>query len=79
MAGLAQRCRNEGFQQFFQDGVRQGRLLGFQRILRIQITFKFGELPQWAETQLNTANIDQLEIWIEQILTASTLENLLKR
>ena len=38
---------------------------------------KFGALPAWAETQITNADTSQLDLWIENILTAESLETLL--
>lgn len=73
MTGLAERLRNEGIQQ----GMQQGMQLGEAQALRKLIQLKFGSLPDWAEEQINSANLEQLEAWIAHILTAETLERLL--
>jgi len=67
MAGFAERFRNEGMQQ------------GEAQALKKLVQLKFGQLPDWAEEQINTASLEQLETWIEHILTAESLENLLNQ
>ena len=39
---------------------------------------KFGELPEWAEQHLASATDAQLEAWALQVLTANSLEEMLK-
>jgi len=67
MAGFAERFRNEGMQQ------------GEVQALKKLVQLKFGQLPDWAEEQINTASLEQLETWIERILTAENLEDLLNQ
>jgi hypothetical protein len=38
---------------------------------------RFGELPNWAVTRLQRANIEQLEAWAEQIFDAADVATLL--
>lgn len=35
---------------------------------------RFGELPDWAETRLQEAPPEQLELWSERLLEAGRLE-----
>ncbi len=42
-------------------------------VLRWQLTRRFGELPDWAETRLQEAPPEQLELWGERLLEASRL------
>ncbi|XUO84685.1 DUF4351 domain-containing protein [Halomonas sp. KM007] len=74
MAGLAERLRTEGIQQ----GMQQGRQHEAQNMLRKLLMLKFGELPSWADTQIEAASIEQLENWMEGILSANTLEALIE-
>ncbi|MGF1547791.1 MAG: hypothetical protein ACFCUG_10730, partial [Thiotrichales bacterium] len=48
-----------------------------QRILRKQISLKFGDLPAWGDQALTQATQAQLEDWSTAILTAESLEALL--
>jgi len=43
-------------------------------VLRWQLTRRFGELPAWADTRLQEAPPEQLELWGERLLEASRLE-----
>ena len=78
MAGLAERLRTEGIQQGMQQGMQQGRQHEAQNMLRKLLMLKFGELPSWADTQIETASIEQLETWMEGILSTDTLEALIE-
>ena len=57
----------------------EGRLEGERRFLQRQLTRRFGELPTWVEQQLENASAETLETWADEILTASSLEELLGR
>ena len=57
---------------------REGRHEGMGGMLRKQIAMKFGELPEWAEQHLASATDAQLEAWALQILTANSLQEMLK-
>ncbi|MCE9662550.1 DUF4351 domain-containing protein [Halomonas sp. M5N1S17] len=63
-----------GIEKGRQEGRQEGELL----LLTRQITLKFGELPAWARERLERATTDQLEAWAERILSADSLEALLK-
>lgn len=67
MATLSERLRAEGMQQ------------GEAAALKKLISLKFGELPRWAEAQIQSAGVPELEVWLEAILTSDTLESLLSR
>ena len=57
-------------------GIQKGRQEGEAIALKKLINMKFGSLPIWAETQITNADTSQLDIWIENILTAESLETL---
>lgn len=59
-----------GIKKGLQQGLQQGEI----RILRRQLTRRFGELPTWAETRLREAPPERLEAWGERLLEASRLE-----
>ncbi|MCD2448841.1 hypothetical protein GO003_000295 [Methylicorpusculum oleiharenae] len=66
-------------------GEKRGQKIGEERgqkkeALRLLIkltSLKYGELPDWALQKMEQADIQQLEIWSERILTAESLESLL--
>ena len=55
----------------------EGRQEEAQRILRKQISLKYGDIPEWAQKRLDKATPDQLEDWSTAILVADSLESLL--
>jgi len=55
---------------------QQGHQEGFAGLLRMQLTFKFGELPPWVDEMLAAASDEQLSTWGTQLLAANTLDEL---
>lgn len=64
-------------QRGIQKGRMEGRMEGESRLLRKMIEIKFGSIPEWAESVLQSADSQQIDIWAESILTAESLEALL--
>jgi predicted transposase YdaD len=60
-----------------QIGIQRGRMEGESRLLRKMIEIKFGAMPEWAESVLQSADSQQIDLWAESILTAESLEALL--
>jgi hypothetical protein len=59
------------------DAEKRGRMEGESRLLRKMIEIKFGAMPEWAESVLQSADSQQIDLWAESILTAESLEALL--
>lgn len=66
----AERLRREGRKQ----GRQQGRKQGSQTLLRDQLTYRFGPLPEDVLAQLAAADLELLGIWARRVLSASSLE-----
>lgn len=62
---LIERGRQEGLQQGLQEGQR-GTLLR-------QLRKRFGALPSEVEARVQAAGPEQLEEWVDRVLTAATL------
>lgn len=56
------------------EGRQEGEVLLLSRLIRQ----KFGEMPDWATTRLQSATREQLEIWADRLLEAESLEGLLQ-
>jgi hypothetical protein len=65
--------RQEGHAVGRQEGRRETRIEDLKRLL----TRRFGELPAWAIARVEGATLDRLEVWLDEILDAATLEALL--
>jgi len=70
MVGLNQRARDEGRQ----EGVRLGRAEGERAVLARQLRRRFGTLPPAVVEQLVGASETELEAWADNVLDASSLD-----
>lgn len=64
------------YQDVFAEGRTEGRTEGEARVLRRQLTRRFGPLPAWVEAKLAGAGSDQLEAWADRVLETTTLEEI---
>ncbi len=65
------------FERFAMErGEARGIVLGEAQTLLKQLKLKFGSVTDWAEEKINSADKAQLDIWVERILTAETIEAL---
>lgn len=62
-------------QQGLQQGLQQGKLEGEATLLLRQLTKCFGPLDEATRFRLNSATLEQLELWAERVLDAKTLED----
>ncbi len=60
----------KGMQQGMQQGVQQGEALALQKLL----VRRFGALPASTVEQIANARAELLEIWLDRVLDAATLE-----
>ena len=90
MATLAQKWMNEGEARGKAIGKEEGKAIGEARgeargiaqgivggqstLLRKQIKLRFGQIPPYVEAQLSEASSEQLERFAENVLTATTAE-----
>jgi len=77
LENLVKKERLQGEQIGVQRGRMEGRMEGESRLLRKMIEIKFGAIPEWAESVLQSADSQQIDLWAESILTAESLEALL--
>jgi len=74
-----QEWEDRGLQQGLQKGRQEGLQQGEARLLLKLLRKRFGELPPWVMERLATAEIVELETWVEDIFSATSLEKLLGR
>ncbi|MBK7002394.1 MAG: cytosolic protein [Rhodoferax sp.] len=60
----------QGIQQGMQQGVQQGEALALQKLL----VRRFGALPASAVERIANARAELLEVWLDRVLDAATLE-----
>ena len=68
---------DKGLRQGRQEGRQEGRQSGLIRAVSLQLQLRFGPVPDWAQAQLTHATEDQLLAWVEAILTAQSLQDLM--
>ncbi len=61
-------------EEWKQDGI----VLGEAKTLRRQLTRRFGPLSEEVEDKINQATGQQLELWLDNILDAETLDEVFK-
>jgi predicted transposase/invertase (TIGR01784 family) len=61
------------------EGLEQGLEQGERRVLQRLLARRFGKLPTWVLQELENASAETLETWADNILTASSLEELFGR
>ena len=77
LAGL-QEGRQEGWQEGRQDGRQEGRHEGEAAVLARLLARRFGSpLPVWVQDKLAAASEEELLLWSEQLLDATSLEEAL--
>jgi hypothetical protein len=74
MASVADQLREEGERKGLARGVVEGRRELVLKLLRA----RFGELPEVAVARVNAADVVQLDLWAERVLSASTLADVLE-
>ena len=57
--------------------IATGRAEGMTRILRRQIEQRFGPLPEWAESRIQSAGTADLERWASNVISAPDLKSAL--
>jgi hypothetical protein len=60
-----------------QDLRAEGRVEGVASVLVRQLTRKFGPLPESTQAAIRAASLEQLEVWTDRILAASSLDEVL--
>jgi hypothetical protein len=68
--------RAEGLKKGLEKGLERGRAEGESRVLRRQLTLRFGELPEAFQQRLDAADAETLLVWSERVLTAPTLDDI---
>ena len=58
-------------------GKAEGRIEGMSQVLQKLLRRKFGSLPAWAKSRLESASPVNLERWAGKVLTGSDLEDVL--
>lgn len=70
--------REEWKQEGIEIGTETGITLGEAKLLRRQLTRRFGPLSEDIEGKISRATEQQLELWADNILDAETLDEVFK-
>jgi hypothetical protein len=57
----------------------EGRAEGVAGVLVRQLTRKFGPVPNALRERIDTASIEQLELWSDRVLDAATVDEVFDR
>lgn len=60
------------------EGKTEGEVSGRAALLLKQLQLKFGAVPDAVRERVHAASIDELDRWGERVLTAATLEDVLR-
>ena len=66
-----------GVERGLEKGREQGLEQGERKTLLKQLRSKFGPVSDAAAGRVNAAGVAQLDVWLERVLTAQTLEDVL--
>jgi hypothetical protein len=58
--------------------IERGRVEGRRTTLLKQLRVRFGVLPSDVEARIQAADERQLDVWVERVLTAATLAEMLE-
>ena len=59
------------------EGKAKGDVIGKLSTLRRQLKTKFGHVPKWVEERLEKADKAQVELWLDQVVIAESLEGVI--
>ena len=70
--------RQEGLEKGLERGLAEGRVQERAAILRRMLERKFGSLPVGASTRLGSATPEDLEIWLDRVLTEDSIDGVFR-
>ncbi len=79
----AEEWKRQGLEAGFSEGLAKGQVKGLAEgkadsLIKL-VHIKYGVLPEWALTQIEHADIAQLDAWLEKLLTTDALDDLIDR
>ena len=69
----------QGREQGLEQGIERGVPLGEAKLLRRQLTRRFGPLPHWVQQRLEHATEAELESWADRVLESRSLDEIFAR
>ncbi len=67
-----------GMERGLERGLAEGRVQERTAILRRMLERKFGSLPEGASTRLGTATPEDLELWLDRVLTEDSIDGVFR-
>ncbi len=61
------------------EGKAQGKAEALVSVLERLLVTKFGPLPKWAKDRIHRAPVEQADRWVNKVLDASALEEVIGR
>ena len=74
----AEEFEQRGIEKGLQAGIEQGLLKGEALALKRLLIKRFGPLPDRAVQQIGSATADQIDLWIDRLLDAQSLNDVLR-
>ncbi|CAK0762522.1 hypothetical protein CCP3SC1_380017 [Gammaproteobacteria bacterium] len=65
------------YQEIFAEGEARGEARGKAKSLKHLLTRRFGLVPDWATSRIEGTTIDQLDAWLDGVLDAKSITDLL--
>ena len=72
----AHQYKTEGMQQGMRQGMQQGMQQGEALALQKLLTKRFGEISPDILARISSARTEQIDLWLDQIMDAQSIENL---
>jgi hypothetical protein len=78
MSIAAEQWMAEGRAEGMQIGQSQGRVEAMVSTLLKQLSRRFGPVPAASKERIRSANIEQLDAWLDAVIDAPTLEDVFR-
>lgn len=77
-SSAVRKWKRQGLKEGRKEGREEGRKEGRAELLERQLSRRFGKpLPSWVRPRLESAGVEQLDRWAENLFDAPSLEALL--
>ena len=79
--GTVEMCPMEqlAYERGYNQAAQEAELEAEAKLLRRLFKKRFGELPEWVDERLESAETDELEQWAENFVDADTLEDVFEQ
>ena len=68
----------KGIEKGIEQGIEQGIIKGETLLLQRLLIKRFGPLPDHAAQQIESATVGQIDVWIDRVLDAQSLDDVLR-